>query len=750
MRSFKHIGRLLAWMATSLAVCMPLGAIASPQNSPYPDGAELENTIFSATFGATPKTVDPSVSFSSNETNIVYNTYEPLFRYHYLKRPYTLQPLGAEVLPEPVYLDASGNPLSTEAPPESVAESVYDIKIRRGMRYAPHPAFARRPDGSYTYFPIDFSTLQGVNSPQAFPQSGTREVTAHDFVYAIKRLGSPRVPSPAFASIERRIIGLDDYAKQLAQEDKALRAQGAQASAWLDLRNLSVAGVQALDDYTLRIRVRGKDPQIKYWMAMNFFAPIPWEADRFYSQAGMTDRNLTLSRWPVGSGPYMLTDFQLNRGYTLERNPEYWGMAYPCEGEQQDRAEGRLDDCGKPTPFIDKAVFVLEKESVPLQGKFLQGYYESPGLERTEYGKSLLIAANDYATKAELYKERKLQLPKVAEQSSWMIGFNWLDPVVGKGDTPEQAEKNRKLRAALSIAFDWHEYLAIFQDSEGVVSQSPIPPGIFGNRDDLQGVNLTVNDIVDGKPVQKSLEEAKRLLAEAGYPDGRNAKTGAPLVLNYDYQLAGGSDPRFDWMRRSLARIGVQFDLRATDFNRFQEKLMKGTTQMFLYGWVADYPDAENFLTLFYGPNSKVGGAGENATNYSSPAFDKLYEKMILLDDGPEKMAVLDQMVKVLQHDSPSMWGYNPTGAGAFQQWVGNVKPSQMVRNSLQFLKLDPALRGAKIKEWNQPIWWPLGLFGLLIAGVLFISWRTLRRTQRQTAFGSARNVKPSAPEKTA
>ena len=736
MMGFRSFRRRLAAFVLMQVVVATSFAAPTPINSPYRAGQQSENTLYSAFFGSTPKTVDPALSFSSNETAIVYNAYEPLYRYHYLKRPYELEGLGAERVVIPTYLNKAGQTLPADAPAADVAQSIYDITIRRGMRYAPHPALARKPDGTPAYVPVDFSALPHIERPGDFPESGTREVTAEDYLYGIKRLASPRVPSPAFSSLARRIVGLDTYAQTLAQASKALREQGAGQSSWMDLRQYPLEGVTALDSHTLRIRVNGKDPQFKYWLAMTFFSPVPWEADQFYSQPGMAQHNLSLARWPVGAGPFYLSDFQLNRGFTLERNPNYWGMPYPCEGSDADRAAGRLDDCGKATQLLDRAEFVLEKESIPLTGKFLQGYYDSPGLDRGEYGVAMIVAAGDSPTKAALYKERALNFTRVVEQTAWYMGFNWQDPVVGGDGTPEQQEKNRKLRMAISMAVDWQEYIAIFQDGEGRIAHSPIPPGIFGHREGADGINREIYDVIDGRPRLKSLEQAQRLMREAGYPDGRSARTGAPLVLNFDAMTGGGNSPTYLWLRRAFARLGIQLELRSTDFNRFQEKLNNGSGQVYLYGWVADYPDAENFLTLLYGPNSKVKTGGENAFNYSNPEYDALYTQMVTLEDGPEKQALIDKMVDIVRHDAPMMFGYNPAGAGVYQQWVGNAAPSQMVRNALQFYKVDPVLRVEKQAEWNRPIWWPLLGVIALLALVFWVSARSLKHIRQRNALG--------------
>ncbi|KAJ8135384.1 hypothetical protein OY671_011403, partial [Metschnikowia pulcherrima] len=154
-------------------------------------------------------------------------------------------------------------------------------------------------------------------------------------------------------------------------------------------------------------------------------------------------------------------------------------------------------------------------------------------------------------------------------------------------------------------------------------------------------------------------------------------------------------------MRRQMAKIGVQMDVRSTDYNRFQDKMRRGSAQIFSWGWNADYPDAENFSFSSYGPNAKAKNGGENAANYDSPEYDKSFEQMKFSDDGPEKEASIQRMVAIVQRDAPWMFGYFPMSGGAYQQWVGNAKPTQMVRNTSQYMKIDPVSRERKIDEWN-------------------------------------------------
>lgn len=745
MRIMMRLFAVAVLLVTMLAAC----GRETPINSPYTAGAESANTMYTAFTRNSPKYLDPASSYSTDETPYTYNIYEPLYGYGYLQRPYKLVPRAAAQIDSPVYLDARGQPLPADAPGASIAESVYDIKIRPGIMFQPHPAFARNPDGSYAYFPLKAGELDDKSAIADFPATGTRELTADDYVYAFRRLASPRVPSPIYSLMAGYVIGMKEYGDRLRALDQEARqgmAPDQRDLPWLDLRGIGFDGVQAVDPHTLRIRVKGKYPQFKYWLAMTFTAPVPWEAERFYSQPGMAQRNLSLNTWPVGTGPYMMVESIQNRRHVLARNPNFHGEPYPCEGEPRDRAAGLLDDCGKPTPFIDRIVFNIEKESIPLSGKFIQGYYDVPQVERGEYGVAMLVAAGDSADKAALYNSHGIKLPTAVETQNWYMGFNWMDPVVGKGDTPERQERNRKLRQAISIAFDWEEYIAIFENSQAAVAYGPVPPGVLGYKDPPEGINPVVYDLKDGKPVRKPIEEARRLLALAGYPDGRDAVTGAPLVLHYDAMTGMGASPMFDWMRRQLDKIGVQLDIRSTDYNRFQDKMRRGASQMFLWGWNADYPDAENFLFLLYGPNAKASTGGENAANYANPEFDKLFDQMKFLDDGPEKARLIDSMVAIVQRDAPWMFGYFPKSGGAYQQWVGNAKPTQMVRNTLQYMKLDPALRVKKIDEWNRPVWWPLWVLVALAVLAIWPSYIGLRRRETQTAFGSRTQDTGKAP----
>lgn len=718
---------------------------AGCNNSPYWSGAERENTMFYTFDERSPRSLDPTQSYSNPESAYTFQIYEPPYGYHYLKRPYELVPKAAIEVTRPHYLDKDGRRLPDDAPADTIAESVYDVRIKPGILYAPHPAFAKDGQGRYRYLNLTREQLGSKRSPLDFEHQGTRELVADDFVYALKRHASPRIQTPVQAIFADYVVGLKDYVAQIRAEDARLLKglpEDIRDKPFLDFRKFPLAGTSAVDKYTWRIRLKSKYPQWSYWMAMPFLAPVPWEADAFYAQDGMNENGLSLHQWPVGTGPYMMQEFIRDRRHVMVRNPNYRGMPYPCEGQPEDKAAGLLDDCGKTMPFIDKLYVTIEKEKVPRKEKFKQGFLDVPEIERPEWGVNFRNDADDSDDVRRQFEERGFKFPLMTDISNWYLGFNMLDPVIGRGDTPEQQVKNRKLRQAIAIAIDWEEgYGRIFKHKGGVAAHGPVPPGLFGSREGQGGFHNRFTHVwKDGKAVRRPIEDAKKLLAEAGYPDGRDATTGKPLVLNYDFQRAVTPEFRSenDWMIKQFAKLGIQLEIRATDFNQYQDKTLKGKHQIFWAGWLADYPDAENFLFLLYGPLARSKSEGDNFANYENPEYDKLYRQLQSLDDGPQKQAVIDKMVNILQEDAPWSFGYFPWGGMAFQQWVHNGKPSIMIRDMAQYYRLDPALRASKQAEWNKPVRWPLILLAIAALAALWAARRSYKLRETATARGTA------------
>lgn len=699
----------------ALLVLLPLVLLAGcgeVWNDPYPAAERGRNVLYSV-FRDRPKHLDPAQSYASDEAVFTRQVYEPPLQYHYLKRPYELIPLTAVEIPHPRLVEQGG-----------VTYSVYDIRIKPAILYQPHPGFVA---GNLS---LARKKIKDLKSPYDLPL-GTRELTADDYIYQIKRLAHPRLHSPIFGLMSEYIVGLKEYAAQL----KAAARPGE----WLDLRAHDLEGVARVDEHTYRVTLKGRYPQFVYWLAMPFFAPMPWEAEKFFHQPGMAEKNFTLDWWPVGTGPFMLSENDPNARMVLVRNPNFRGEPYPAEGAPGDAGRGLLADAGKTMPFVDKAVYTREKEAIPLWNKFLQGYYDLSGIGSDNFDQAVRMSLEGEAGLSPEMEARGIRLDTTIAPTIFYLGANWLDPVVGGAMGGEAAERARKLRQALAIAVDWEEYLSIFANGRGVPSHSPLAPGISGYREGPEGINPVTHEWQDGKAQRRPIEAARALLAEAGYPEGRDAKTGQPLVLHLDSTQRGPGDKSVvDWWRKQFAKLSVQFEPRQTDWNRFQDKLRKGSTQLFIVGWSADYPDPENFMFLLHGAQSRAKTQGENASNYANPEFDALFRRMRNMANGPERQEIIDRMNEIFRHDAPWIGGFHPKNFALLHGWLGNAKVNEISDNKLKYLRVDPARRESLRREWNGPVLWPVLLVIFIIALSILPALRTYRRRERMAARPAA------------
>jgi len=205
--------------------------------------------------------------------------------------------------------------------------------------------------------------------------------------------------------------------------------------------------------------------------------------------------------------------------------------------------------------------------------------------------------------------------------------------------------------------------------------------------------------------------------------------------LYFDVTASGPDDKaRLNWVRKQFEKIGIQLVLRTTDYNRFQEKMRKGTAQIFWWGWNADYPDPENFLFLLYGENSKVEHGGENAANYANPEFDKLFVQMKNMPNGQQRQQIIEQMVEILRNDAPWIWGFHPKAYSLFHQWYKNVKPNLMANNTLKYKRVEAGVREQLQQQWNPPVVWPLWLIGIVLIISILPAIRIYRQHEQRRA----------------
>ncbi len=671
------------------------GCDVSQLNNPYSE-TEGNLPILYSSFSERPKHLDPAISYSANENVFIGQIYEPPFQYHYLKRPYQLEPLTAVKMPVIEYFNLQGDKTDGRAVNE-IAYTDYTIEIKPDIQYQPHPAFVEANRQ------LSAEQIEDVSTLSDFNQLGTRELIAEDYVLQIKRLAHPKIQSPIAGVMKNYIEGFDSFSKQVAKMERTA------------IKSISLSGVKVLDRYRYKIRIKGKYPQFKYWLAMPFFAPMPWEADEFYQQQGLSDKNITLDWFPVGTGPYYLAENNPNQRMILLKNPNYHKDYYPLEGEAGDKEKGLLKDAGQVIPFIDKVVYILEKENIPYWNKFLQGYFDASGISSNSFDQAIQFTGTGSAQLTEAMKRQGIQLQMAVTPTIYYMGFNMLDTAVGGN-----SERARKLRQAISIALDYEEYIAIFMNGRGVAPQGILPPGMYGYQNGKGGMNPYVYDWVKEKYQRKSIKRAEQLLAEAGYANGVDPATGEALVLYFDSTSVGADGrPQMNWYRKQFTKLGIKLIVRPTDYNRFQDKMRNGSVQMFLMGWNADYPDPENFFFLLYGPNGKVKYGGENAVNYNNAEFNRLFEQMRNMDDSPQRFHIIQQMQEIIRKDAPWAFAFHPKSFSLYHSWYHNLKPNLMANNTLKYKRIDAKERAEKRDAWNQAVFWPLILVFFLFVLLL-------------------------------
>jgi len=644
-----------------------------------------------------------------------------------LKRPYSLEPLTLTKMPTIRYLDKEGNEIDEHD--KRLVFSEYTLHLRKDIAYQNHPSFVKDSKGKLVYGALTQEQLKAISSLDDFEKTAFRTLTAEDYAYAIKRMAVRQNHSPVLDLFQEYIVGLEAFSKQITAIAKEKKHKGEQ----LDLRSYTIKGVTVVDDYTLKIKLKGLYPQFLYWLTMNFFAPIPWEADLFYQQKGLVEKNLTFRWFPVGTGAYYLAENNPNKQMRLVANPNYHTERYPTLSPEEivksNVPKALLKDAGKKLPFIKEVIYALEKESIPLWNKFLQGYYDSSGISSEAFDQAVQISSSGNMGLSEEMDKKSIVLKGSVEPSIFYLAFNMVDPIVGG-----YSESSKKLRQAISIAQNEEEYITIFRNERGLPAQGPLPLGIFGYEEGEAGTNRVVYDWKEGKRVRKSLKVAKQLLAEAGYPNGISKETGKSLVLYYD-TTATGPDERslMDWRRKQFEKLGIQLVIRSTDYNRFQDKVRKGKAQLFSWGWNADYPDPENFLFLLYGANASVNtnGVGINSSNYQNPKFDKLFEEIKTMKNSPLRLEKIREMIKIVQTDAPWVWGFHPKSLALIHQWYSNVLPNAMANNTLKYKRIDAQLRAKKQEEWNQPVILPLVLFFLIPFLMAYPLYRAYQKRQK-------------------
>jgi oligopeptide transport system substrate-binding protein len=659
-----------------------LSSFALVLNQPYEDNLSGKK-ILNRTLSEYPLTLDPHEAYDSQNSYLVEQIYESLYHYPYLVKNYELKPLLAKELPHLKFLNKENKEI-IDLKHEVIDKTVYTIPIRSQIYYQPHPVFCKNVI---------------LNDCKV-----KREMTADDFVYAFKRTSNKNVNSPIVSLLSRYVVGYKVFLENPQQVK-------------------DISGVRALDRYTLEITTYGYYSQFIEWLARCLLSPIPFEVDDYYQK--IDDKSIWF-RYSIGTGPFMLFD---NQGYLRLRylkNPHYREVFYKVPDDANPKY---LINQGKRLPMLDMVDYYLEKEPIPKWNKFLQAYYDFSTIPSEALEKVVWMEANgQYRLSPELDKYQ-IKLHHSSNFGLSGIAFNMQDPILGGN-----AEKSRLLRQAISIAFDYMEYINIFSNSYTKEAMGPIPTPLL-KQEQINGFNPYIFDKVNDKVVRKRIEEAKDLLSKAGYHNGVDPKTKQPLVLTLDVASTGKPFEKaiFSWYRKQLLKLGIHLNVRENDRNRLDFLHNHGLYQMTDHGWYADYPNTENFFMLFYSKNSKKKFFGPNISNYSNPEYDANFEKLQGYLDKDERIKIENKLYQIIIKDCVWIWGENPQSLFLHYQWVDPIKYAPFFSGVLQYFNIHPEQRQKEIVKRNQAQFLPfiLLIMGLMIFILPFIlEWRRMNKSK--------------------
>lgn len=545
------------------------------------------------------------------------------------------------------------------------------------------PVRENHPDGSVSYL---CKIKPGIyfQDDECFPAGKGRELTSEDFLYTWRRIADPKTQCPIVGTLGEFVAGLQDA------YEKGLKTGKFDYAA-------PFPGLTIVDRYTFRLNLVKPYPQIRYWLAFPFTMPVPHEAVEYYDGNYHDGKVRDLFRaHPVGTGPFKLVEWERSHLIRLVKNPRYSALKFP-EGGWSPEMEAKLRPfAGRKLPLLDEIQLMIIKESIPAWVLFKQGWLDVSGVGKDTFN-SVISGAHDLTPE---YKKRGIQLVKQVEASTWYLMFNMKDPVIGQ---------NVKLRQAMSMVFDAQKENDVFLNGIWLPTQQFVPPGIFGYEPNF----------VD--PYRRwNVAGARKLIAEAGYPGGINPKTGKPLELTMDVQAADSNlRQRAEFEKNQFEQLGIRVKIQENTFASMLEKQLRGTYQFLMAGWVADYPDPENFFFLLYGPNIPPGGY--NQAFYQNPEYDKIFQQMATMDDGPPRQAMIHQLNEIIARDTPIAPLFNSVKYSLSQPWIPRIVENSIVSQfgGAKYSILDTGMRDRARAELNRKNYWPLVLFLTLLALVV-------------------------------
>ena len=490
-----------------------------------------------------------------------------------------------------------------------------------------------------------------------------RELVAKDMEYAIKRFRDPANRSPYSWLFEDRIVGLDEFVDAAKKSGKYNY-------------ETPIEGVKLLDKYTISFKLKEPDFNFIYFFAMANVVPVAREVIDAYANDTMAH--------PVGTGPYMLTEWVRRSKVVLERNPNYRGHVLSTEfadpNDPWDRDAIKFLG-GKTLPLIDRIEIYPIEEEQPRYLAFMNSEHDY--IEETPFAFVQQLYANGKLSAAMAKRDVRV----FVEDQPELIwdAFNMEDPVVG-GYKPE----NIAFRRALVLAHDRNQEVAIIRRGMATIAQSPIPPGVIGFDPAFHAVEQEFDPA-----------RARALLDMFGYVDKdgdgwRDLPDGKPFTLTFKFRASEQeSRQQAELWAKCLAAVGIRMDSVAVQFADLLKDRKVGKFQMSNLAWIADYPDAQNFLQLLYGPNTNIS----NDSRFKLPEYDRLYLQALKLPDSPARSRIYHEMNRILVTYAPWRLSHHRKFSHFINPWILGYKKHPILYTSFRFMDIDVAAQKVQMSQ---------------------------------------------------
>ena len=577
--------------------------------SSFAAAAADSGKVLRTAFSIAESSFDPVLAWDAASISVVEEISESMFEYEYLARPVKLAPLTLERLPE-----------------VSDRGATYLCRVRRGIFFAPDPAFKGKP----------------------------RELVAADYAYSIKRLLDPALRSPWTWVVEGKLIGGDELqaaAKKTGKLDYAA----------------PLAGLEVVDRYALRIRLKEPDYTFPYMLAMTATAAVAREVVEAYGS--------DFGAHPVGTGPYLLREYKRSSRIVLEANPGFRKVIFDeaVPSNRDDAAIARVLK-GKQIPSIGRIEVSVIEEQQPRWLAFRKDQIDYLQPFPVDFVGELL----DNGKLKPALAAKGIRHELLVRPNTWWAYFNMEDPLVG-GYTPEKIA----LRRAIGMAFNVDEFIGVLYHGRAVPAQGPIPPDIAG-YDPRHKTQAQVYDPA----------AARALLDRFGYKDRdgdgyREQPDGKPLTIEYWSRPTSGERQADELWKKNMDAIGIRMVFKKDQQAELRKMARAGKLQMRRDGWNADYPDAENFMQNLYGPN--VGQS--NDSRFKLPEFDRLYAEARKLPDSPERTKLYDHMTDLVIAYAPWKLTHHLLEDHVIQPWVIGYKPHPIRADIWKYLDVDESKR---------------------------------------------------------